>query len=87
MELMLRPVQDLLVGTSTSMGTRGLTIGIMMMLTICIDLIIINITEAMMRTTNLTMAMMLKFNSSPGTHCFQRFWRFHTTQSIYSRPI
>ena len=63
MELMLRPVQALLVGNSTSMGTRGST-GTMMMLTISFDLIIMNITEAMMRTTNLTMAVMLKFNVS-----------------------
>jgi len=34
---MLRPVQDLLVGTSMSMGTRGSTTGTMMMLTICFD--------------------------------------------------
>jgi len=64
MELMLRPVQDLLMGTSMSMGTRGSTTGTMMMLTMCFDHIIMNITEAMMRTMNLTMAVMLKCNAS-----------------------
>ncbi len=47
-----------------SMGTRGSTTGTVMMLTICFDLIVMNITEAMMRTTNSTMAVMLKFNVS-----------------------
>ena len=64
LELMLLPVQDLLVDTSMSMGTRGSSTVTMIMLAICFDLIIINITEAMMRTTNLTMAVMLKFNVS-----------------------
>ena len=64
MELMLLPVQDLLVDTAMNMGTRGSIIGTMRMLTICFDLIIMNIIEAMMRTTNLTMAVMLKFNVS-----------------------
>jgi len=64
MELMLLPVQDLLVDTAMNMGTRGSTIGTMRMLTICFDLIIMNITEGMMRRKNLTMVVMLKFNVS-----------------------
>jgi len=66
MELMLLPVQDLLVGASMSTGTRGSTTGKMMMLTICFDRIIMNITDTMMLTVNLTMnltmTMILKFN-------------------------
>ena len=53
---MLLPAQDLLVGTSMSMGTRGSTTGKMIMLAICFDRIIINITDTMMLT------MTLKFN-------------------------
>ena len=67
MELMLLPVQDLFVGTSMSTGTRGSTTGKMMMLTICFDRIIMNITNTMMLTVNLTMnftmPMILKFNA------------------------
>jgi len=65
MELMLLPVQDLLVGTSMNTGTRGSTTGKMMMLAICFDRIIMNITDTMMLTVNLTMnltmPMILKF--------------------------
>ena len=49
---------------SMSMGTRGSTIGTMRMLTICFDLIIMNITEVMMRRKNLMMVVMSKFNVS-----------------------
>ena len=67
MELMLLPVQDLLVGTSMNTGTRGSTTGKMMMLTICFVRIIMNITNTMMLTVNLTMnltmPMILKFNA------------------------
>ncbi len=63
-ELMLLPVQDLLVGTAMSTGTRGSTTGKMMMLTICFDLKIMKITETMMLTKNLTMTKILKFNVS-----------------------
>ena len=59
MELMLLPVQDLLVGTSMNMGTRGSTIGTMRMLTICFDIITMNINEVMMRRTKLMMVVML----------------------------
>ena len=66
MELMLLPVQDLLVGTSMNTGTRGST-GKMVMLTICFDRIIMNIINTMMPTVNLTMnltmPMILKFNA------------------------
>ncbi len=60
MELMLLPAQDLLVVTSMSMGPRVFTTVIMTMLAICFDRIIINITDTMMMTMNLTMK--LKFN-------------------------
>jgi len=52
------------VGTSMSTGTRGSTTGKMMMLTICFDRIIVNITDTMMLTVNMTMTipMILKFN-------------------------
>jgi len=49
-ELMLLPAQDFPVSTSMSMGTHGSTTGKMIMFTICLDRIIMSITDTMMLT-------------------------------------